>query len=519
VDERLVHKGARLTSVRRFSRSHITCWLCFFVLACLTLCGRGEAQPSSTAQNNQQRGPAENRTIPALLVSDIHFDPFHDPAKARQLVRAPLSQWNSVLSAADSPHQQQAFASLQETCHARGVDTPYALLRSSLDAMRSQQPDAKFITVSGDLIAHAFSCRYTKLFPGSAPGDYQAFVLKTIGFVTDQLRASFPGVPVYIALGNNDTACGDYRLDASSEFLRQGGAIIAEDLPASERQQAIKQFAVGGYYSVTMAAPMHDTRLIVVNDLFFSPRYSTCSGKPDAAAAAAQIAWLQQQLEQARRLGQKVWVMGHIPPGVNPYSTVTKFRDVCGGESPEMFLSSDKMADLLAENAGVVRLAIFAHTHMDEMRLLEPEHAGSQPPPEQGVALKIVPSISPVDGNNPSFTVAQINPSSAVLQNYGVIAASNQTGIATTWSKEYDYTQAYHEAQFSPSDLNGLFAAFKDDRGANTAASEAYIRNYYVGDRSLELKPFWRQYVCSLANYTATGFAACVCAPGYLDHK
>ena len=278
----------------------------------------------------------------------------------QQLVDAPVSQWSSILSAPPSPNQQQAFAALQQTCHARGVDTPYPLLQSSLQAMRSRQPDAKFMTVSGDLIAHSFFCRYTTLLPGSTQSDYQAFVLKTLSFVMGELRASFPGAPVYVALGNNDTACGDYRLDAGSDFLARTGRIVAEGLPPSQQQQALKEFAKGGYYSLTMDAPMRDTRLIVVNDLFLSPRYSTCAGKPDSAAATAEMAWLQEQLAQARRLGQRVWVMGHIPPGVDPYSTVAKIKDICGNEAPEMFLSSDQLADLLIEYADVVRLGIFA---------------------------------------------------------------------------------------------------------------------------------------------------------------
>jgi sphingomyelin phosphodiesterase acid-like 3 len=406
-------------------------------------------------------GAVEDRNIPALLISDIHFDPFHDPARVQELVAAPVFQWRSILSAPPSSNQQQAFTALQQSCHARGVDTPFALLSSSLQAMHSRQPSAKFMTVSGDLIAHAFSCRFATMVPGSTPGDYQAFVLKTLSFVMGELRASFPGMPVYVALGNNDTGCGDYRLDAGSDFLAQAGRIVAEGLPPSQRQQIIKQFGEGGYYSVTMAEPMHDTRLIVVNDLFQSPNYATCSGKPDPAAANTEMTWLQKQLSEARRLGPKAWVMGHIPPGIDPYSTVAKFRNVCGGQAPVEFLSSDKMADLLVEYADVIRLGIFAHTHMDEMRLLRPEGSEPQAAGEHRVAIKMVPSISPVDGNTPSFTLARVNPSSAVLQNYEVIAASNQTGIAATWTTEYDYAQAYHEAQFSPSTVKELIGDFK----------------------------------------------------------
>jgi hypothetical protein len=59
-----------------------------------------------------------------------------------------------------------------------------------------------------------------------------------------------------------------------------------------------------------------------------------------------------------------------------------------------------------------------------------------------------------------------------------------------------------------------LITEFGNDRGAKTEASQAYIRNYYAGDRSSELKPFWPLYVCALANHTAKAFAACACSNG-----
>ena len=469
-------------------------------------CGHGEAQSHPSAKS-------ADSTIPALLVSDIHLDPFHDPARVKQLVHAEPSQWAAILAAPSSPAEQQAFSALQQKCHARGVDTPYPLLRSSLQAMHKQQPGAKFITVSGDLIAHSFSCRYSALLPGAGAGDYEAFVVKTIDFVVQQLRATFPGVPVYVALGNNDSGCDDYRLDAGSDFLARTGKIVAAALPPSAQAEAEKQFAAGGYYSVAMAAPMQATRLIAINDLLMSPRYSTCAGKTDPAPAAAQIKWLRDELEQARKLGQTVWVMGHIPPGVDPYSTVLKFRDVCGTGSPDMFLSTDKLAESLIEYADVIRLGIFAHTHMDEIHLLS--STGVHSSPEHSVAIKLVPSISPVNGNDPAFTVARVNPASGVLQDYAVVAASNKTGIAATWTLEYDYNQTYHEPDFQAAAVKDLTAKFNQDRRATTQVSEDYIRHYFAGgELSPELKPFWPQYVCSLGNYTAKGFAACVCSPG-----
>ena len=453
-------------------------------------------------------------TIPALFVSDIHFDPFHDPGKARELVAAPVTQWRAILSAPPSANQQQAFEALQQGCNARGVDTDFVLLRSSLRAMHAQAPNARFMTVSGDLIAHGFNCRYATLFPEAKPGEYEAFVLKTLSFVVGELRGAFPGMPVYVSLGNNDSGCGDYQLDAGSEFLARAGKVLVEGMPVSEQKAAAKEFAVGGYYSVTMAAPMRDTRLIVVNDVFLSPKYTTCGGKRDSGAADAEMAWLEQQLNEARQAGQKVWVMGHIPPGIDPYSTVAKFRDVCGGQEPVTFLVSNTMSDLMVDYADAVRLGIFAHTHMDEVRLLKPESGESSATSEHRVAIKIVPSISPVDGNNPAFTVARVNPASAILADYDVIAASNQTGSGTKWTTEYDFAGTFKEAEFSSATVKKLIGEFRSDGEANTAASKAYIRDYFVGDMSTALTPFWPEYVCALDNRTSKGFAACVCSDG-----
>jgi sphingomyelin phosphodiesterase acid-like 3 len=442
------------------------------------------------------------------LLSDFHFDPFHDPGKVQQLVSAPTSQWREILASPATADQATTFAALQRQCGARGVDTPYALLQSSLRAAHAEAPQVSFITVTGDFIAHGFSCRYAAIIPGKSPSDYAAFVEKTVEYVTKELRRAFPQVPIYAALGNNDSDCGDYRLDGNSDFLAATGRILAAGLPKSDRKKVLADFATGGYYSVTMAAPMQNTRVIVLDDLFMSRTYATCGGKHDTAASSAQLAWLQKELAAARQRQQKVWVIGHIPPGVDIYATFSKMQNVCEGAMPQMFLASNELAEVLVANADVMRLGLFAHTHMDELRLLE-----SQNDTTKGhVAIKMVSSISPVDGNNPSFTVAQVDPSSATLVNYQVFAASNQTGVDISWSKEYDYAQTYHQPSFSVATLEKLLSEFRRDPHASTDESQAYIHNFFAGDSSSLIKPLWPQYVCGLSHSTAKGFTGCVCS-------
>jgi len=246
----------------------------------------------------------------------------------------------------------------------------------------------------------------------------------------------------------------------------------------------------------------------VLDDLFMLTQYGTCGGQPDRSTATAQIAWLRKQLDEARLHKQRAWVMGHIPPGVDVYTTFSKMRNVCGGDAPAMFLSSDALGDVLTEYADVVRLGIFAHTHMDELRLLKAENGAKG----GEVAIKMVASISPVNGNNPSFTVARVDTALETLSDYAVFAASNQTGLNTLWAKEYDYSQIYHAKTFSPVALKKLIREFQDDPDAKTEASHAFIANFVVGDRSSLIKPLWPQYVCSLTHATSQRFSDCVCS-------
>jgi sphingomyelin phosphodiesterase acid-like 3 len=452
--------------------------------------------------------PTAPGTAPVLMVSDIHFEPFWDPAKAAELAAAPTSGWQAILASAPSPDRETRFDALQQACQTRGDDTSYPLFASSLNAMKADAAGAKFVTVSGDLISHAFTCKFARVFPNAKPGEYSAFAEKIIEFVVNSLRNALPGVPVYASLGNNDSDCGDYELDANNGFLNDTGKVLTADVPAAESKLARRNFAIGGNFSVTLPAPFAHTRLIVLDDVFMARNYQTCAGKDDPSEAKRQIAWLHSELDRARREKEKVWVIAHIPPGVDPHSTAAKGKNLCTGNSPTMFLSSGDLPEMLAAYGDVISLAIFAHTHMDEMRLFPPVMSLETPQP---VPVKLVPSISPIDGNNPSFTVAQVDPGTATLVDYRVIAASNQTGIGATWSQEYDYAQAFSEPSFSASALGNLIAEFKADPGAKTPASQAYIRNYFVGDRSAVLTSFWPFEICALTNFTAKNYRACMC--------
>ena len=452
-------------------------------------------------------------TVPVALLSDLHFDPFHDPAKTAQLLTAPVEQWDVILKSADSPDQAKEFAAVQEACKAKLLmDSPYALLSGALHEAKAAAGKPAFVEVSGDLLVHDFDCRYrTVLKLAKATGDDQsvsaAFAAKTTVFVMKEVEAVYAGAPVYFALGNNDSRCDHNRLDVHDAYLKATGQAVVDGLSgisASERRQALETYDSSGYYAVTMAAPMVRTKLLVIDDIYMMSSFADCEADSgNKAGADEQIAWLMRELDGARQRGERVWVLGHVPPTVNPASSLTKGRGLCMSGGPEEYLATNDLSNVLEKNADIVKLAVFGHTHFDELHLLASKGAG--------VPVKVVASVSPVDGNIPSVTVGKVAPAAAELADYTVYVASNETGVGATWTKEYSFGETYNEASITAATLTDLIGRLHADHDGTSAESQAYQKYYYNGAPITMPGPLWAGYVCSLDHPTADGFAACVC--------
>lgn len=479
---------------------------------------------------------ASQTTLPALFLSDIHLDPFLDPTKAAALDSAPISEWSRILSGASGPAltraQQISFAACND-----GPDTSYALWQSTLTELKKAAAHSRFVVISGDLLAHRFDCKYKALVPAATQTSYLAFTQKTVEYILSTLRTALPEIPVYTAMGNNDSGCTDYALAPEHDtFLTALAPLVAQSarLAPTDRRAAEHDFAALGAYDVPLAALQH-TRIVSIDDLYLSTKYMTCTGARSQDPAAAVIVWLKTQLDSARAHHDRVWVVGHIPPGIDLYASARKLLNVCGGAKPTMFLGSQDLARTLAAYPDVVRLALFGHTHNDELRLLMPR---DEPPPARSVAaertipetdkpepvsitgipLKIVSSITPVHGNRPTFTLARVNAATATLVDYTVMMASNPAQSSITWSPEYTFSSTYYEPAFDASSLTALIGDFQGDPTDKWPGSQAYIRYYFPAEaptaaaNSAVISAAWQPYACTLNHDSAKSFAACACA-------
>lgn len=207
---------------------------------------------------------------------------------------------------------------------------------------------------------------------------------------------------------------------------------------------------------------------------------------------------------------QNVWVVAHIPPGVDAYASFHKFvakpETMCSEAKPVMMMHNDDLAATLTEFASTVKLAVFAHTHMDEIKLL---HNGEG----VSVAAKLVPSISPVNGNTPAFLVAKVQPQSALMLDYAVFTASDKE--ASSWSEEYRYSTAYRMPDYSADSVAQIASRLAKDKSGSDELSTTYRRWFLPGDDGTfasGLKAIWPSYACAVEEDGGPAFQRCMCS-------
>ena len=238
---------------------------------------------------------AQEPTGTFALVSDIHFDPFDPDGLAKTLAVTDAEDWMARFAALPPGPASQY-----------GKDTNHVLLSSALAAIARTAADADFAIVTGDLLSHEFEDDTAKALgvPLGSPAQ-RAFSQRTAIFVAEALGDALAGKPVIIALGNNDSDCGDYEIEPGGDYLAAtretvrslvGAGLVAPDFDAT--------YAAGGYYAARHPT-IADTLILVVNDILWSERYQDACGADGLAAGRAQMDWLMSTLAAQKASGRQ----------------------------------------------------------------------------------------------------------------------------------------------------------------------------------------------------------------------
>ena len=448
-----------------------------------------------------QRRPAavdfSGPTDSVLLMSDLHFDPLYDPSIVPALIQnADGSQWASIFE-----------SSKIKTFSAYGTDANFPILKSSLEAMKKADPNPRMIIVGGDFLRHKFEQRFKALAPDAA-AQFKPFVDATLRFLAQMVQAYFPNTLILPTIGNNDDSCGDY-------VSQPGGASLSVFAkawaPAADRDNSSSDFVTGveayGHYTELLPAVEggQALRLIVANGVYWSPRYSNTCGEASATPGDDELAWLEKQLEASKSKGEKVWLVNHIPAGIDVATTVFKDPNYCASKKFTMMLKTEpngKYLNLIKRYRSIISASINGHTHYSEFRVYGEN--------QEAVPAITIPSVAPTHENNPAFQVLTVDPSTFAIQNISVYAVDIDQSVKNpSWNKLYDFDQFFQQSEVSAVSLSQVL---QNARTYNTDLKDQYSRFMNSGAKP---SPFmtqnWDLYICGMTHGSAEAVANCAC--------
>ena len=426
-------------------------------------------------------GDTPDTTTGLVVFSDIHFDPFDDESLFNSLVAADASQWAGIFASSSSTDPSTW-----------GSDTNYPLFARSLAAIGERQQAASVAIFTGDILRHDFASTFYELSGTEDEEEMQAFANKTVAFFVSQVRASLGATPVLFCLGNND-AYADYDIEPNGAFLANTAEVFYADFigSAAESDAFLATYRAGGYYS---AAPLGaGLRVIALNTVLFS---KNAVGNV-TAAAEEELGWFENELATASAAGERVWILLHVPPGINIHSTRSRVSSDGHISSASLFWEPEYQAQFLASldaHADIIDWMLGGHTHMDEYRL----------PVE---ALDITPAISPIDGNDPGFRVFSIPAGSFAPTDYAAYTYSLSL-LPASFSKYYTFSTAYALS----GDLSALLAQLDPLLVSDPGRQGTYRDNYYSGHDAANLITDlnWPVSWCGIAEMTEQAMIDCV---------
>ncbi|CAE6924166.1 sgmD [Symbiodinium sp. CCMP2456] len=270
-----------------------------------------------------------------------------------------------------------------------GCDPPIALGWSAASAAQATEQPKEFLLYTGDFSRHTMG-----LMPNT-----RASVSNIIGDVASVFKAHFPKIPLVMgALGNDDGPQNYFQTITSDEPANDWFVLVGAKLNSSwsMTSDAVKQYSYGGYFE----ARVGNLTLLSIATVIYSVRHRPTQLEEDPFS---QFAWLSSRLKEAAHEGRSVWIVGHIPPGIETFGYTELWHP--------MYLS--RYLEIVQDSllGSVIAAQLFGHVHKDEFRILP------NPPPGAGPIL-LSSALSPVYYNNPAFKVVKYCKSTGKLLDF-----------------------------------------------------------------------------------------------------
>ncbi|KAK2909997.1 acid sphingomyelinase-like phosphodiesterase 3b [Channa argus] len=378
------------------------------------------------------------RELPALSgnfwhITDLHWDPTYKPTNTPELVCASSGK-RPAANAGD-------FGDY-------ACDSPWHLINSSVYAMKEILPNPDFIVWTGDDTPHVSNEELG-----------ETAVLHIISNLTHIIQEVFPNTKVYSALGNHDYHPKS-QLPAGPNYIYAQTAELWQDWLDLTSQGTFKK---GGYYTEKLLNQTGFRVLVLNTNLYYDQNKLTV----DMDDPADQFSWADQVLTEAATNKEKVYIIGHVPPGVfekkrnKPWFT-SKFNQ--------------RYLELIRKHHSVLLGQFFGHHHTDSFRMFY--NSEGSPISVMFISPGVTPWKTTLPGvedgaNNPGIRVFEYDTQTLVVKDIVTyyLDLTRANAARGHWEKEYRLTESFRVTDASPASMHQVLERIANNR--------CYLQKYF----------------------------------------
>uniref|UniRef100_A0A1A9ZW88 Sphingomyelin phosphodiesterase n=1 Tax=Glossina pallidipes TaxID=7398 RepID=A0A1A9ZW88_GLOPL len=377
-----------------------------------------------------------------LHISDTHYDPHYvegSNAECNEPLCCRLSSGKP-----ENPNSRAGKWGDYRKC-----DTPKRTVDNMLSHIADTHSDIDYILWTGDLPPH------------DVWNQSKVENLEILKETVRQMVDKFPGVPIFPALGNHESAPVN---SFPPPFITQDDNSISwlyDELDVQWRrwlpQSVSNTVRRGAFYSVLVRPGF---RIISLN-------MNYCNNKNwwlllNSTDPATELQWFIYELQSAEFSNEKVHVIGHIPPG----------------HSDCLKVWSRNFYKIISRYENTVVAQFYGHTHFDEFELFYDPSDLTRP---NNIAY-IGPSVSPYYDLNPGYRIYYVDgdhdhTTRLVVDHESWIMNLKEANLYgyPIWYKLYAARSAYKMKALRPVDWDNLI----NEMANNQELFDLYYKNYW----------------------------------------
>ncbi|GFY44530.1 acid sphingomyelinase-like phosphodiesterase 3b [Trichonephila inaurata madagascariensis] len=379
-------------------------------------------------------------------------------------------------------------------------DAPQYLVNVTIAAMKEIHSNPDFIIWTGDNLPHT----------DDFYSDWDV-IFEAIKNTTELLTTTFPNIPIIPCIGNHDTFPPNILPNDNTSSNIYKGYLDKAGWKDLVNESEWSNFLAGGYFSQLVKPGL---RIISVNTILWYIPNNLTSDVPDPGN---QFQWLEAVLKNSSSSLEKVYIIGHVPPG---------YYNRGGETSPTMHHQhAEAFTKILLKYLPIIAGQFYGHIHLDMFQIFQ-YNTGTF----KGSSL-LAPSVTPWHTNTDNNITLPVNPSVRLIhfshidsklldydQYYLNLTKANSMkkvseDLKNLYELLYTFTNFYGVPDLSTASLVKVY----EDLKQNQTAYDLFFTFLTVGKKSVDCDSDCQvAQLCSMSCITDSEYNMCFRSSSYV---